>query len=63
MAKKGKRFEVIFKEGSQMDDDGFRQIVVDKETGVHYLTWKAGFGASITPLLDSKGKVVITKKD
>ena len=63
MAKKETRFEVIFKDGSQMLDDGTRQIIVDKETGVHYLVWKAGYGAGITPLLDSEGKVVISKKE
>ena len=63
MAKKETRFKVVFKDGSQMLDDGIRQIIVDKETGVHYLTWKAGYGAGITPLLDSEGKVVISKAE
>ena len=44
-------------------DEGLRQILVDKETGVHYLTWKAGYGAGITPLLDAEGKVVIEKPE
>ena len=63
MAKKESRFEVIFKDGSTWNDEGTRQIIVDKETGVHYLAWKAGYGAGITPLLDSEGKAVITKKE
>ena len=63
MAKKEKRFEVIFKDGSQISEAGMRQIIVDKETGVHYLTWKAGYGAGITPLLDSEGKVVVIKPE
>ena len=63
MAKKGTRFEVIFKDGSQMRDEGYRQILVDKETGVNYLTWKSGYGAGITPLLDSEGKVIVTKPE
>ena len=63
MAKKECRFEVVFKDGSAMLDEGMRQIIVDKETGVHYLSWKAGYGAGITPLLDSEGKVVISKKE
>ncbi len=63
MAKKGNRFEVIFKDGSAITEGGVRQIIVDKETGVHYLTWKAGYGAGITPLLDTDGKVVIAKPD
>ena len=42
-------------------DEGVRQILVDKETGVNYLCWKSGYGAGITPLLDSEGKVIVTK--
>lgn len=61
MAKKEDRFEVVFKDGSQLKDDGVRQILVDKETGVNYLVWKSGYAGGITPLLDSEGKVVITK--
>ena len=61
MAKKENRFEVIYKDGSQLTDEGTRQILVDRKTGVNYLAWKAGYGAGITPLLDSDGKVVITK--
>lgn len=61
MAKKENRFEVIFKDGSQLGNEGYRQIIVDKETGVNYLTWKAGYGAGITPLLDAEGKVIVTK--
>ena len=38
MAKKENRFEVIYKDGSQLMDEGLRQNLVDKETGVHYLT-------------------------
>ena len=44
-------------------DDGVRQILVDKETGVNYLCWKSGYGAGITPLLDSEGKVIVTKSN
>lgn len=61
MAKKENRFEVVFKDGSQISDEGYRQILVDKETGVNYLMWKSGYGAGITPLLDCEGKVIITK--
>ena len=61
MAKKENRFEVVYKDGTQLSDEGYRQILVDKETGVHYLLWKSGYGAGITPLLDSEGKVIITK--
>ncbi len=58
---KEERFEVVYKDGSQMKDDGIRQILVDKETGVNYLIWRSGYAGGITPLLDSQGKVVITK--
>lgn len=58
---KSEGFEVVFKDGSQIKDEGVRQILVDKETGVNYLVWKSGYAGGITPLLDSEGKVVITK--
>ena len=61
MAKKEERFEVTFRDGSWLKDEGIRQILVDKKTGVNYLCWSSGFGASITPLLDSEGKVIVTK--
>lgn len=61
MAKKEDRFEVVFQDGSQLKDAGVRQILVDKETGVHYLVWRSGYAGGITPLLDSEGNVVITK--
>ena len=53
MSKEENRFEVVFKEGSQIKDDGMRQIIVDKETGVNYFVWKSGYAGGITPLLDS----------
>lgn len=61
MANKEERFKIIFRDGSQLKDTGVRQILVDKETGVNYLCWKSGYGASITPLLNSEGKVIVTK--
>ncbi len=60
-SEKEERFEVTFRDGSQLKDEGVRQILVDKETGVNYLCWKSGYGAAITPLLDSEGKVIVTK--
>lgn len=59
--KNGKRFEIVFKEGSSLRDSGLIQILVDKETGVNYLFMKSGYGAGITPLLDEEGKVVVKK--
>lgn len=61
MANKEDRFEVIYKDGSQLKDEGLRQIIIDKQTGVNYLVWKSGYAGSITPLLDKDGKVIITK--
>ncbi len=58
---KEKRFEVILAEGKQVKDEGLRQILVDKETGVHYLIWKSGYAGGITPLLDENGNVVVKK--
>ena len=60
MAKKDNRFEVVYKEGSQISDEGQLQILVDKETGVNYLVWKSGYAGGITPLLDSEGKAVVS---
>ena len=37
MAKKEERFETIFRDGSWLKDEGIRQILVDKKTGVNYL--------------------------
>ena len=59
--KNGKRFEIVFKEGSSLGNSGLIQILVDKETGVNYLFMKSGYGAGITPLLDAEGKVVVKK--
>lgn len=53
-SEKEERFEVTFRDGSQLKDEGVRQILVDKETRVNYLCWKSGYGAAITPLLDSE---------
>lgn len=63
MAKKGTRFEVVLQDGSPLKEGGFRQILVDTETGVNYLVWKSGYAGGITPLLDSEGNVVITKPE
>ena len=59
--KKDERFEVIYKDGSGLKNEGIRQILVDKETGVNYLLWQTGYGAGITPLLDSDGKPIVTR--
>lgn len=63
MAWNEQRFKVIRKEGSSFSEAGIRQILVDRETGVHYLLWKAGYGAGITPLLGADGKPVVDLSD
>ena len=60
MSKK-ERFSEIYREGSTIKNEGSRAIIIDEETGVHYLVWHSGHAGGITPLLDSKGKVVIKK--
>jgi hypothetical protein len=53
-----KRFEV---REQQHISGGIVKIIVDTKTGVNYLV-TSGMGVSgMTPLLDSNGKVVITK--
>lgn len=54
-----KRFEV--KDSEYSFSNGRFKIIVDNQTGVNYLYIAAGYGASITPLLDEKGNVVVTK--
>ena len=61
MKNKDKRFITILKEGSSLKDEGLKQILIDKETGVNYLIIKSGYGLGITPILDKHGKPVITQ--
>ena len=58
MSKKDDRFIIVHKEGSEFS--AIRIILVDKETGVNYLVLKTGYGAGITPLLDSNGQPVVS---
>lgn len=62
MSKDENRFKVLYKDGSQIKDAGVRQILVDTETDVNYLVWKSGYAGGITPLMDSEGKVIVTKE-
>ncbi len=55
---KNERFIVTHKEGSMFTS--LRQILVDKQTGVNYLSWQSGNAGGITPLLDRDGKPVVT---
>lgn len=54
-----KRFIKIFKEGSLTES---MEILLDTETGVNYIHLNAGYGISLTPLLDSNGKVVVSSQ-
>ncbi|UXZ09063.1 hypothetical protein F1B95_04890 [Clostridium perfringens] len=56
--KKEKRFENKF-----IENLGFGTIIVlvDKKTGVNYLLAQGPDGCGLTPLLDSKGNVVVEK--
>ena len=56
MAKKEKRFEVTYKQGS-LD---VIEILVDRETGINYLYRTNGYAGGMTPLLDREGKPVIS---
>lgn len=35
-------------------------VIVDRETGVNYLYYNAGYSGGLTPLLDKDGNVVVT---
>ena len=50
MKNKDNRFVIVLKEGNSLKDEGLRQILVDKETGVNYLALKSGYGLGITPM-------------
>ncbi len=63
MSKNNDRFVRVHKEGSSLRNDGYRQLLVDRETGVTYLVLSAGYGTGITPLLKADGTPVITYID
>lgn len=52
------RFVKIYKQGKLAQFE----IWVDKETGVNYLAYAAGYGLTMTPLLDAEGKPVLTSQ-
>jgi len=56
--KKEKRFEETSIEHYQY---GMIMVLVDRDTGVHYLHTWAQQGTALTPLLDENGEVVIDK--
>lgn len=57
---KDSRFEVELMEDSALKK-GLKMVLVDKETGVHYLFVQIGHAGGLTPLLDAEGHPVIKK--
>ncbi len=57
---KEERFEVIYTEGSTLGSGGIQKILVDRQTGVHYLFMQVGYSGGLTPLLDRDGRPVVT---
>ena len=55
-----KRFIIVDKQGSGLTSA--LQEIVDRQTGVHYLTWESGYAGGITPLLGADGRPVITAR-
>ena len=56
MRNEDRRFKVIHKEGNSLGH--VMEILVDKETGVHYLFAQSGYAGGLTMLLDSQGIAV-----
>ena len=50
------RFEVIYE---RKGFNSVEQILVDKETGVHYLFHGFGYGGGLTPLLGPDGNPIV----
>ena len=63
MAKKDNRFVVVHKEGNSLSNEGYRQLFVDRQTGVTYLSIHCGYGAGLTPVLNPDGSPFITRLD
>lgn len=55
-----KRFIIVDKQGSGLTSA--LQEIVDRQPGVHYLTWQSGYAGGITPLLGADGRPVITAR-
>ena len=57
--KKPQRFQEVSTEGSALSENGCKTVIVDTETGVHYLHIKCGYSGSITPLYNADGTLVV----
>ena len=53
------RFDILDRENLSLLTDA--RVIVDKETGVNYLSVCCGYGGGLTPLLDENGKPIVTK--
>lgn len=53
---KPERFQILDSEGAVRGI----YLLLDRETGVHYLFAKFGSAGGLTPLLDAEGKPVVT---
>lgn len=51
------RFEKIYSQSTFTTEI---KILLDKETGVNYVFYQAGYAGGLTPLLDADGKPVVT---
>jgi len=56
---KDKRFTVDQKNGLGFATSAI--VIVDNETGVNYLFVNSGYAGGLTPLLDPKGNVIVTR--
>ena len=56
--KQKERFERIYTQGIA----DVVEILVDRETGVHYLFRKAGNAGGLTPLIGEDGQIVVKKE-
>ena len=52
-----KRFIKVYSEGALES----KMILVDSATGINYLFVQSGYSGGLTPLLDRKGKPVISR--
>lgn len=53
------RFKITKPDGGKVNAP---LIIVDTETGVNYLFYKAGYAGGLTPLLNSDGTPVVTPR-
>ena len=51
------RFKKVYSQGALSR----QEIWVDTETGVNYLFQQSGYSGGLTPLLDARGNVIVTR--